>query len=83
MHIHSGPELFDRVRDSLEIAKRCEAAGMRAVVFKAHHEGTMTWAHFCNKQLENLMVFGGFTLDDFAGSLHRKNPSGTAIAGRQ
>src|SRR4030042_375767 len=32
MHLHSGPHLFDRGGDSLEIAKRCEAAGLGAVV---------------------------------------------------
>jgi len=77
MHIHSGPDLFDRVGDSLEIAKRCEAVGMRAVVFKAHHEGTMTRAYFCNKQLENLKVFGGFTLNDFTGGI---NPTAAKLA---
>jgi hypothetical protein len=77
MHIHSGPDLFERVGDSLEIAKRCEAAGMRAVVFKAHHEGTMTRAYFCNKQLENLKVFGGFTLNDFTGGI---NPTAAKLA---
>jgi hypothetical protein len=77
MHIHSGPDLFDRVGDSLEIAKRCERAGMRAVVFKAHHEGTMTRAHFCNQQLEYLKVFGGLTLNDFTGGL---NPTAAKLA---
>lgn len=77
MHIHSGPDLFERVGDSLEIAKRCEIAGMRAVVFKAHHEGTMTRAYFCNKQLENLKVFGGFTLNDYTGGI---NPTAAKLA---
>ncbi len=77
MHIHSGPDLFERVGDSLAIAKRCEAVGMRAVVFKAHHEGTMTRAHFCNPQLESLKVFGGFTLNDYTGGI---NPTAVKLA---
>ena len=77
MHIHSAPEVFGRIGDSLEIAKRCEAAGMRAVVFKAHHEGTMTRAYFNNQQLQNLTVFGGLVLNDFVGGI---NPTAARVA---
>ena len=77
LHIHSAPEVFGRIGDSLQIAKRCEAAGMRAVVFKAHHEGTMTRAYFNNQQLQNLRVFGGLVLNDFVGGI---NPTAARVA---
>jgi len=77
LHIHSAPEVFGRIGDSLQIAKRCEAAGMRAVVFKAHHEGTMTRAYFNNQQLQNLKVFGGLVLNDFVGGI---NPTAARVA---
>jgi len=59
LHVHAAPEVFGRIGDAVQIGKRCEAAGMRAVVFKAHHEGTMTRAYYASQQLPNLTTFGG------------------------
>ena len=77
MHVHSSPEVFGRIGDAVEIAKRCEAAGMRAVVFKAHHEGTMTRAYFANRELSNLTALGGLVLNDFVGGI---NPTAVRVA---
>ena len=70
LHVHSAPEVFGRIGDAVQIAKRCEAAGMRAVVFKAHHEGTMTRAYYANQQLQHLTAFGGLVLNDFVGGIN-------------
>jgi|RhiMetdeSRZDD1v2_1073273.scaffolds.fasta_scaffold182165_5 Family of unknown function (DUF6282) len=35
LHVHAAPEVFGRIGDAVQIGKRCEAAGMRAVVFMA------------------------------------------------
>lgn len=77
LHVHSAPEVFGRIGDAVEIAKRCEAAGMRAVVFKAHHEGTMTRAYYANQQLRSLTSFGGLVLNDFVGGI---NPTAAKVA---
>jgi hypothetical protein len=76
-HVHSDPELFGRIGDAVEIARRCEAAGMRAVVFKAHHEGTMTRAYFANRQVAGFRAFGGLVLNDFVGGI---NPTAVQAA---
>ena len=70
IHVHSSPEVFGRIGDAIEIAKRCEAAGMRAVVFKAHHEGTTTRAYHANRELRNLTALGGLVLNDFVGGIN-------------
>jgi hypothetical protein len=77
VHIHCAPEVFGRIGDAVEIAKRCEAAGMRGVVFKAHNEPTMTRAYFANQQLQNLQTFGGLVLNDFVGGI---NPTAAKVA---
>ena len=70
IHVHSSPEVFGRIGDAIEIAKRCEAAGMRAVVFKAHHEGTTTRAYHANRELRSLTALGGLVLNDFVGGIN-------------
>jgi Family of unknown function (DUF6282) len=70
IHVHSSPEVFGRIGDAVEIARRCEAAGMRAVVFKAHHEGTTTRAYHANRELRNLTALGGLVLNDFVGGIN-------------
>ena len=77
VHVHADPELFGRIGDAVEVARRCEAAGMRALVFKAHHEGTMTRAHFANRQLTTLRAYGGLVLNDFVGGI---NPTAVQAA---
>jgi hypothetical protein len=77
VHVHADPELFGRIGDAVEVARRCEAAGMRAIVFKAHHEGTMTRAHFANRELTTLRAYGGLVLNDFVGGI---NPTAVQAA---
>ena len=43
---------------------------MRAVVFKAHHEGTTTRAYHANRELRNLTALGGLVLNDFIGGIN-------------
>src|SRR5262249_30333526 len=77
LHVPSNPEAFGRIGDAVEIGKRCDGAGMRAVVFKAHHEGTMTRAYHANQQLRSLTAFGGLVLNDFVGGI---NPTAAKAA---
>ena len=77
LHVHSAPEVFGRIGDAIEIGRRCQAAGMRAVVFKAHHEGTMTRAYYANQTLGPLEAFGGLVLNDFVGGI---NPTAVRVA---
>ena len=44
LHIHTAPDIFERLADDVEVAEACRNAGMRAIVFKCHADTTMTRA---------------------------------------
>ncbi|MFN8455064.1 MAG: DUF6282 family protein [Anaerolineae bacterium] len=54
MHCHSGPAIFKRKGDAREISWRAREAGMRAIVFKAHHIDTSDRAYFINQEFARL-----------------------------
>ncbi len=70
LHIHAGPELFQRIGDGIEIAQRAREAGMRGVAYKCHHESTVGRAYFVRKEAPGIEVFGGVVLNDFVGGLN-------------
>ncbi len=45
LHIHTGPDVFDRIADDVQTARFCMQAGMRAIVFKCHADTTMLRAY--------------------------------------
>lgn len=51
MHCHSGPSLFRRIGDSLDISIRAAEAGMRGIVFKVHHIDSIDRCYFVNRAL--------------------------------
>ncbi|WHH61196.1 DUF6282 family protein [Petroclostridium sp. X23] len=77
LHIHTTPDIFDRVADDIETAIVCRDAGMRAVVYKCHADTTMTRAYHTQKQVEGIKVFGGVVLNHQAGGI---NPAAVDVA---
>lgn len=77
MHMHTSPDIFDRVADDVEMAQICQEAGMRAIVFKCHADTTMTRAWHTQRQVPGIRVFGGITLNLQAGGL---NPAAVDVA---
>lgn len=71
MHMHTSPDIFDRVADDVEMAQICQEAGMRAIVFKCHADTTMTRAWHTQRQVPGIRVFGGITLNLQAGGSTR------------
>jgi len=69
-HIHAGPELFTRIGDGAEIARRARDAGLRAVAYKAHHESTVGRAHYIRQMVDGIEVFGGICLNDYVGGIN-------------
>lgn len=51
MHCHSGPSLFNRLGDALDISIRAAEAGMRGIVFKTHHLDSSDRCYFVNRAL--------------------------------
>jgi len=77
LHIHTAPDVFDRIADDVETATACRDAGMRAIVFKCHADTTMLRAYHTQRQVEGIKVFGGVTLNHQAGGI---NPAAVDVA---
>jgi hypothetical protein len=90
MHCHSGPALFQRIGDTREICRRAAQAGMRGILFKAHHTSSYDRAYFVNEEFKRLAgpteepaafeAFGSITLNYYVGGL---NPKAVSCALRQ
>ena len=70
LHIHSAPDIVERIGNDLEIAKQAEQAKMRAIVLKSVVEPTVSRAWHVMQQMETLKVFGGVVLDHHVGGLN-------------
>ena len=77
IHVHAGPELFTRLGDAFDIARRARDAGMAGIVLKCHHESTAARAYFTRRVVEGFDVWGGITLNQFVGGI---NPVAVAAA---
>jgi len=77
LHIHAGPSMFARVVDALQAAEQARDAGMRAIVLKNHHEGSMGKATIVRRVVEGVEVFGSIVLNYAAGGL---NPFAVDVA---
>lgn len=75
-HIHSGPDIFVRLMDDLEVAESAKAAGMRAVLLKNHVDCTAGRAAIAAKYTD-FPVFGGMALNHQVGGL---NPEAVKVA---
>ena len=72
LHIHSSPDIVDRIGNDVEIARRARDAGMRAIVYKCVLEPTVSRAWHTMEQVEGISVFGGIVPDHHVGGI---NPS--------
>lgn len=77
LHIHSGPDIFERIANDVETAVACRDAGMRAIVFKCHADTTMTRAWHTANQVSGIKVFGGIVLNLNVGGI---NPAAVDVA---
>jgi len=76
-HAHTGPGIFDRVGDSIDIARQARAYGMRAIVLKCHQGITSDRAILVNKVVPDINVYGGVVLNRYVGGI---NPYAVEIA---
>ncbi len=64
LHVHGGPDLAPRRHSDIELARRAQAAGMRALVIKSHVESTVGRAALA-REATGFDVFGGIVLNPF------------------
>ncbi|MBI4303925.1 MAG: hypothetical protein HY665_06265 [Chloroflexi bacterium] len=82
MHVHHAPDAQRGRRvDALEAAIQAEQAGMRAIVIKSHDYPTAPLAYIVGRQVRNLAVFGGISLDFAVGGLNPVAVETSAILG--
>lgn len=77
LHIHSGPDIFERLADDVAVAEACRDAGMRAIVFKCHADTTMTRAWHTSRAVPGIKAFGGIVLNLNVGGI---NPAAVDVA---
>ncbi len=79
MHCHSGPSIYERKGDVLEISIRAAQAGMGGIVFKSHHIDTSDRCYLVNKiipekfdpeDMVNFKAFSSIALNDYQGGLN-------------
>jgi len=70
LHIHSDPDIIERVGSSIDIARDCARAGMRAIVFKDHVFPSFIKAKLTQQMVPEIAVFGGIALNGSVGGLY-------------
>lgn len=68
-HIHSGPDVFPRKMNDIEVAEKAKAAGMRAILLKSHVENMGSRAQIATA-ITGFPVYGGLALNYPAGGLN-------------
>jgi predicted TIM-barrel fold metal-dependent hydrolase len=69
-HIHSGPDIFPRLLNDVEIARKAKDAGMRAILLKSHIECTASRAKIATFVVDEFPVFGAIALNYSVGGLN-------------
>lgn len=77
LHVHSAPCLFPRLGDDIDMARRAQESGMRAIALKSHHENTVSRAYHTQNAVPGLQVIGGVTLNHCVGGV---NPAAVEAA---
>jgi len=70
LHTHSSPSFFDRLVDDVGLAEQARAAGMRAVLYKAHEQDTTGRAALVRRAVPGIHAFGGVVLNHVVGGLN-------------
>lgn len=62
VHIHSGPDIFPRIMNDLDLARMAKQEGMRAILIKSHVVITADRAEIASKEVD-FPVFGAIALN--------------------
>ena len=77
LHVHCAPSFFPRWGDGLDVVRACEAAGLAAVLLKAHEGATYDGAAALDGLSPTLRVRGGIVLNRYVGGV---NPAAVEAA---
>ena len=69
IHIHSGPDIFPRLMDDIQLAEDARDCGMAAILIKNHATTTADRAQMAAK-VAKFPVFGGVVLNNYVGGIN-------------
>jgi predicted TIM-barrel fold metal-dependent hydrolase len=69
-HIHTGPDMYPRLMNDIEVARQAKKAGMRAILIKSHSTITGDRAQIA-EFVAGFPVFGGVALNWHVGGLNK------------
>ncbi len=70
IHVHTNPDVFQRMVDDVEAARNAKEFGFRAIITKSHQLETASRAHFARRLIQDIDIFGSTTLDYVHGGLN-------------
>ena len=69
-HIHTGPDIYPRLLNDIEVARQAKRAGMKAILIKSHATITGDRAQIA-QDVTGFSVFGGMALNWHVGGLNK------------
>lgn len=70
IHIHTNPDLLNRIGDDRDIVRKAKASGMLGVQLKGHSESTVSRARLIGQEFPEVNVFGGIVLNRYVGGIN-------------
>jgi hypothetical protein len=70
IHIHTNPDLLNRIGDDRDIVRNAKEAGMLGVQLKGHSESTASRARLMSQEFPEINVFGGIVLNRYVGGIN-------------
>lgn len=80
IHIHSGPDIFPRLMDDIELAEDARDCGMEAILIKNHATTTADRAAIASK-VTGFKVYGGVALNNYVGGVNPEAAKTSLIMG--
>jgi len=72
LHVHVGPDIVDRLLDSVQLAEQARNVGMKGFILKSHFIPTAPIAALTNRLIPEVKMIGSLVLNNNVGGL---NPS--------
>jgi len=77
IHVHHGPDLYERIQDHNEVARAARTVGMRAICLKCHNFPTAQMALTTDKEVPGIDVFASIVCNLQVGGV---NPNAVEAA---
>jgi len=71
IHLHLGPDVYERYTDEITMARQAQKAGYRALLFKNHHFPTAARAELVARSVLGMEIFGGIVLNSPVGGINK------------